>query len=145
MKDCLVKQIETLVDREVDERLDRKIAHFIVYISKRYGIDSRSMLNAVRDWKESPHEETSDSEIVVMCRGRNSKGKRCKNMGKHDGFCWRHKEQKATIVGAEQQNESAVTNQVHNHDTSIISFSDDCPVCKKGVSSMDSVEMDINI
>ena len=141
MKDCLVKQIETLIDREVDERLDRKIAHFIAYISKRYGIESRSMLNAVKDWKNAPFENIEDSSIIVMCRGRNSKGKRCKNMGKHGGYCWRHKDQKQS-----GSHTSIITkNQEHNHDTSVISFSEDCPVCQKGVASMDSVKMDINI
>jgi len=144
MKDCLLKQIETLIDREVNERLDRKTAHFIAYISKRYGIDSRSMLNAVRDWKDAPYESTTDSEIVVMCRGRNSKGKRCKNMGKYDGYCWRHRDQKPS--GPTENYTSIVTNnQEHNHDTSVVSFSEDCPVCMKGVASMDAVKIDINI
>lgn len=142
MKESLVKKIEGLVIQEVERRLDTKLTNFVSYISKRFAIDPETIINAVSDWKHGEQEDASGLEgMAILCRGHGATGKRCRNTAKYHGYCWRHRDQYRPVVKTQPE----VNNEVHNHDTSVMLYSDNCPVCRKGIDDMNNIEMEINI
>ena len=126
-----LEQINELIDEEVEKRLCEKITKIVEFVSKRYSIDKRLLIQDIErmdELPESPREEHAYQN--GLCRGFNRNGKRCTFKGKHGGFCSRHisqkKESRPTINV--KPIEPTLT---HNHSFSDCLYKLGCPACEK--------------
>jgi len=87
----LAEQIESLVDQEVNKRVQEALSNYADMISKSYKIPLSLLLRDIPNIKSNmPSIDIS----ATTCLGLRSGNKRCKMNGKYEGYCRHHFTQK---------------------------------------------------
>jgi hypothetical protein len=82
---ALIGQIETMIQEEVQRRVDETLTPMLEYISRTYDITLKQLMLDVASVNTKP--------ISCTCQGLAKRGKRCKNRAKDNGYCHMHQDQ----------------------------------------------------
>lgn len=125
--DKLIKVIEREIETQVAERVadservaNERMTVALEHISKTYDISLRQLMRDV-----SLEEPSGVS--VPRCLGLTKTKKRCHSLGKFEGYCGKHKDQRPVPVLRSSASTTCVT-QEHTH-TLPPMFLAGCPVC----------------
>lgn len=120
---ALLGQIETLIEEEVQRRVDETLTPLLDYISRTYDISMKQLMDDAR---------TASPGKTQTCMGLSKKNQvRCKNRAKANGFCHMHQHQ----VPKKQK----VCTEKHTH-TLPPFYLKGCPVCDRGSVLKDLVD-----
>ena len=127
-----LNQISEIIDEEVKKAVNEKITDYIYYISKQYDISQKLLFQDLEKIENGNLDSPRVDECNVrdsQCRGVNANGKRCTFVGKHQGYCKKHMNQKKIQRPTIAQN----TNQLipHTHSFSEGLYKIGCPACEK--------------
>ena len=89
----MMKQIESMIEDEVNHRLNEKITTFVEFVSKTYDISLKILL---RDLANMDGIKTVEKEIPSQCLGVKPNGSRCTHSTNHkstNGMCGKHRNQ----------------------------------------------------
>jgi len=111
---ALIGQIESLLEDEVQRRVDATLTPLLEYISRTYDISLKQLMSDVGRVNEKP--------IVTGCQGLAKRGKRCNNRAKPNGFCHMHQDQVPKRVERKVEQ--------HTHSLPPL-FLAGCPVCDR--------------
>ena len=136
-------QIQEIIDVEIQKNLNEKMTKYIEYISKRYDISLKLLLNDLENLENLSStypKEVSDGK----CKGITSRGKRCPFGAQLNGYCAKHVNQKPVHRPTVQT--KVPTNSIeHTHSFSECLFKVGCPACEKSkrVSSKENLLIDL--
>jgi len=108
----LYEKVTTLVEEELEDRVNTIINEFAEKIHKKYSIPLEYIL------KEIPENYTSN-----LCRGTKNDGKRCTFKAFENGYCKHHKSQGERLT---RRSISSSINHTHGPE---IMFDNNCPAC----------------
>lgn len=115
----------TLIEQEINKQVNAKITKYIEYVSRRYDVSLKLLLQDLECIDNLPAVCEPVSE--TQCIGMRSGNKRCKLRGQYGGYCRWHQDQK-------KRKEPMVTTcqpvVEHNHSIPPL-FSANCPACQK--------------
>ncbi len=120
-----MEEIQALIEKEIDRRVQEKLTTFIELVSKTYDISMKVLL---RDLSKPSGGNTEPVGCGPICMGVTANGKRCKFSATTHGYCKKHlyqrKPQASTApVVCQRVNE-------HNHTIPPL-FCSTCPACIK--------------
>lgn len=122
-----MEEIQALIEKEIDRRVQEKLTTFIELVSKTYDISMKVLL---RDLSKQSSGNTEAVGCGPICMGVTANGKRCKFGATTHGYCKKHLSQRkpqpsptSTPVVCQMVNE-------HNHTIPPL-FCSTCPVCVK--------------
>ena len=81
----IMNKIADLVEEEVENRVRTRVENLINKIAKRHGVSKRLLIEDADDPSTS-----KDPSSVRLCMGTKTGGVPCKGIGKHNGFCRWH-------------------------------------------------------
>ncbi len=120
-----------LIEQEINKQVNAKITKYIEYVSRRYDVSLKLLLQDLECIDTLPvlEEKSTDGQ----CIGMRSGNKRCKLRGQYGGYCRWHQDQK------KRKSEPVMSNVCqpvleHNHCIPPL-FSADCPACQKSSSA----------
>jgi hypothetical protein len=95
ISETTVARMFALVDEEITKQLNQKMNKYIEYVSKRYDIPMRLLLQDLGNIDnliipESPSGSRGDG----LCLGMRTGNQRCKLKGRFGGYCRWHQDQK---------------------------------------------------
>ena len=120
---------ETLLEslqQEIDKQVHESLTKFAEFISNRYDISLRLLLQDLSTNLEVPSTPTSVSIPDGRCAGMTAKGKRCNFTAKQGGYCKHHQDQKR-VARPVIRTESYID---HIHTIPPL-FMKGCPACEK--------------
>lgn len=110
----LLREIEALIEDEVEKRLKTRLCKYAENITKVHGIPMRLLL------RDIPSLEMGDT----ICKGILKNGERCSRRFKTEGYCILHLHQKKAIEPIH-----IVSDIQHNHTFPPL-YKADCPACQ---------------
>ena len=120
---ALVGQIETLIEQEVQRRVDEALTPLLDYIARTYDISMKQLMDDARGVTEGK---------TQTCMGLKKNQVRCKNRAKANGYCHMHQHQvpkKRPVAPSEK----------HTH-TLPPFYLKGCPVCDRNAPLRDLVD-----
>ena len=120
-----MEEIQAIIEKEIDRRVQEKLTTFIELVSKTYDISMKVLL---RDLSKPIDGNTETTGCGPICMGVTTNGKRCKFGATTHGYCKKHLYQRKP-----QTNTNTVVCQKvneHNHTIPPL-FSASCPACIK--------------
>jgi len=112
----LMNEISTMIEEEVERRVNARLQAVIEHIANRWDISILQLTKDISKFADAKCEQ---------CLGYNKKTKkRCRNKAKNDGFCHAHKSQMPKPVPRIIQEEQ------HTHSMPPL-YIKGCPVCDK--------------
>jgi len=126
---CLcMDQIVSLLEDEIDKRVNERLNIILEKISRTYDISMRQLMRDLDTMNETP--------ASTCCKGLTGKGKRCSRTAKTDGYCHMHIKQKpVTRVTRTPSVPSAPTLSVAHTHTLPPLFMAGCPACERSRST----------
>jgi len=134
----VMEEIQALIEKEIERRVQEKLTTFIELVSRTYDISMKVLL---RDLGKKGSNSTDSVGCGDMCMGVTAKGKRCTFGATHQGYCKKHLYQKkperprppmrvqsADPVGGLVPSEPG-SGPKHNHTIPPL-FCATCPACK---------------
>jgi len=116
------EKIASLVDDEVNDRVNQTISEFALIISKKHGISLDLLL------RDIPKTYSS-----TLCKGVKGNGERCGFKAIDEGYCRHHQSQRSKICQRTLSSES-----LHNHGPGQM-FVRGCPGCQSSNGLIDLV------
>jgi hypothetical protein len=131
MATTIREQIDELIQKEVEKTIDRKLTKYLEYISKKYDISLKLLLQDfvnMEDGLLSPREVPSGSG---QCLGMMANRRRCNFAGKYDGYCKKHFHQKKVSRPTTIVPPSTTVIIEHTHTFQECLYKKGCPACEK--------------
>ncbi len=147
----LINQISELVEKEVRSAVDKKLTKHLEYISKKWNISLKILLQdsiKIEDNQIEVEDSCSEeSSFKGQCLGiKGTDHKRCTFAGKYGGYCKRHRDQKKIERPTIQLSpKSAPVVIEHTHTFQECLFKPGCPACEKSkrVPSSENLLIDL--
>jgi hypothetical protein len=124
-----MEHILKILDEEVEKRVNERMTQMLEKISRTYDISMRQLLRDV---------STIDQVQSTTCRGLTAKGKQCRHVATHDGYCHQHVKQKPVRRVTPVVSTPVVAPVEHTHTLPPL-FMAGCPACQKNRQSSASV------
>jgi len=126
----VMEEIQTLIEKEIERRVQEKLTTFIELVSKTYDISMKVLL---RDLGKKASNNPEFVGCGDMCMGVTAKGKRCTFGATHQGYCKKHlyqkKPERPRPIRAQSEEPSEPVLK-HNHTIPPL-FCPTCPACKQ--------------
>ena len=144
LSEATVAQLFVLLDQEIKKQVNAKITKYVEYVSKRYDISLRLLLQDLESIDDLVVEKNNGSCSEGQCLGMRTGNQRCKLKGRFGGYCRWHQDQKKrkTIVVSEKPKEDEEKPLEHNHTIPPL-FSANCPACQRTSSKPKKLLIDM--
>lgn len=144
LSETTVAQMFVLLDQEVKKQVNIKITKYVEYVSKRYDISLRLLLQDLESIDDLVVESDASSGSPGQCMGMRTGNNRCKLKGRFGGYCRWHQDQKKrpTVVVCEKPSEDEDKPLEHNHTIPPL-FSINCPACQRSSSKPKKLLIDM--
>lgn len=125
------EQIITLINKEVEKRVNERVTKFIEYVSRTYDVSHQLLTRDFQNGVESC-EAVPPEDMCQPCKGLTAKGKRCFFSGKFNGYCKKHRplESQRPHVVKRVESENAIR---HTHSIPPL-FQEGCPACQRNTN-----------
>ena len=131
ISETTVARMFALVDEEITKQLNQKMNKYIEYVSKRYEIPMRLLLQDLGniDNLVVPESPSASRGSDGLCLGMRTGNHRCKLKGKFGGYCRWHQDQKKTFARTESSQEMICRPVVEHTHTLPPLYMKGCPAC----------------
>ena len=118
-----MEEINAIIKREIDRKVEAKMTAFIELISYTYDISLKVLLRDLERSGDEPEVKTPGKQCLGMCANR----KRCKFSAGSQGYCKKHMDQWKPPPPPRRE-PSLISHCDHNHTIPPL-FSPTCPKC----------------